>query len=110
MAQIGCNVTDCEDGVLKNQRYLIHDRDPLYTAQFLDILADARIKSVKLPPRSPNLNAFAERFVRSIKEECLEGMIFFGENALRQRLTNTSLIIMLREIIKGWAIGSSRLT
>jgi transposase InsO family protein len=83
MEQIGRNVTDCEDGVLKNQRYLIHDRDPLYTAQFLDILADAGINSVKLPPRSPNLNAFAERFVRSIKEECLEQMIFFGENALR---------------------------
>src|SRR5262249_31422538 len=51
--------------------------------QFLDILDQFGIKSVKLPPRSPNLNAFAERFVRSIKEECLERMILFGEDSLR---------------------------
>ena len=66
MEQVGRNVTDCEDGVLKTNRFLIHDRD-----------------SVQLPPRSPNLNAFAERFVRSIKEECLERMILFGEDSLR---------------------------
>ena len=83
MEQVGRNVTDCEDGILKAKRYLIHDRDPLYTEQFLRILVESGIKSVKLPPRSPNLNAFAERFVRSIKEECLERMIFFGEDSLR---------------------------
>ena len=82
MEQVGRNVTDCEDGILKAKRYLIHDRDPLYTEQFLRILVESGIKSVKLPPRSPNLNAFAERFVRSIKEECLERMIFF-EDSLR---------------------------
>jgi transposase InsO family protein len=48
------------------------------------MLAEAGIESVKLPPRAPNLNAYAERFVRSIKESCLERMIFFGEDALRQ--------------------------
>jgi len=83
MEQVGRNVTDCEDGIMKTKRYLIHDRDPLYTAQFLSIPAESGIESVKLPPRSPNLNAFAERFVRSIKEECLERMIFFGEDSLR---------------------------
>ena len=83
MDQIGRNATDREDGVLKKKRYLIHDRDPLYTAQFLGILAETGIEPVKIPPRSPNLNAFAERFVRSIKEECLERMIFFGEDSLR---------------------------
>src|SRR5438045_8887819 len=46
------------------------------------------VKSVKLPPRSPNLNAHAERFVRTIKESCLERMILFGENALRAALHN----------------------
>ena len=65
------------------KRYLIHDRYPLYTCEFLSILAEAGIESVKLPPRSPNLNAHAERFVRTIKEECLERMIFFGEQSLR---------------------------
>lgn len=83
MDQIGRNLTDCEDGILKKKRYLIHDRDPLYTEQFLGMLADSGIDPVKLPPRSPNLNAFAERFVRSIKEECVERMIFFGEDSLR---------------------------
>ncbi len=83
MDQICRNLTDCDDGVLNQKRYLIHDRDPLYTAQFLCMLAESGIEPVKLPPRSPNLNAFAERFVRSIKEECLERMIFFGEDSLR---------------------------
>ena len=48
------------------------------------MLADAGIKSVKLPPRSPNLNAYAERFVKTIKEDCLERMIFFGEDSFRK--------------------------
>jgi transposase InsO family protein len=69
---------------MKDRRYLIHDRDPLFTKDFLDTLRQFGIRSVKLPPRSPNLNALAERFVRSIKEECLDRMIFFGEDHLRR--------------------------
>jgi transposase InsO family protein len=61
----------------KGKRYLIHDRDPLYTHQFLNMLTDVGIESIKLPPRSPNLNAYAERFVKTIKEGCLERMILF---------------------------------
>jgi putative transposase len=83
MAQIARNLTDAQDGFFFRKRYLIHDRDPLYTSEFLSLLAEAGVKSVKLPPRSPNLNAYAERFVRTIKESCLERMIFFGEGALR---------------------------
>ena len=67
---------------------LIHDRDPLFTAEFLNMIADAGVESVKLPPRSPNLNAYAERFVRGIKESCLERMIFFGEEPLRTAIQN----------------------
>jgi hypothetical protein len=59
MAQIARNLTDDVDGFFKGKRYLIHDRDPLYTPAFLNLLADAGIESVKLPPRSPNLNAYA---------------------------------------------------
>ena len=88
MGQIGRNVTDAVDGILKGKRYLIHDRDPLFTAEFLDTLADVGVKSVKLPPRSPNLNAYAERFVRTIKETCLERMILFGEASLRTAIQN----------------------
>jgi transposase InsO family protein len=83
MAQIARNVTDDVDGFFKGKRYLIHDRDPLYTQEFLTMLKDVGIESVKLPARSPNLNAYAERFVRSIKEDCLEQMILFGEDSLR---------------------------
>src|SRR5262249_47258169 len=54
-----------------------------YTREFLTMLADVGIESVKLPPRSPNLNAYAERFVRTIKESCLDQMILFGEDSLR---------------------------
>jgi putative transposase len=69
--------------LFKGKRYLIHDRDPLFTAEFLSTLAETGTKSVKLPPRSPNLNSYAERFVRTKKECCLDRMILFGEDALR---------------------------
>src|SRR5215471_18773695 len=88
MGQIGRNVTDTVDGILKGKRYLIHDRDPLFTAEFLNMLGHVGVKSVKLPPRSPNLNAYAERFVRTIKESCLERMILFGEASLRPAIQN----------------------
>jgi putative transposase len=84
MSQIARNLTDVDAGILTGKRYLIHDRDPLFTAEFLHMIADAGVKSVKLPPRSPNLNAHAERFVRTIKESCLERTILFGENSLRK--------------------------
>jgi len=84
MTQIARHVTDGVDGFLKGKRYLIHDRDPLYTREFRTMLADVGIESVKLPPRSPNLNAYAERFVRTIKESCLDQMILFGEDSLRR--------------------------
>src|SRR5215831_16066019 len=81
MLQIARNLTDAIDGFFRSKRYLIHDRDPLYTREFLSIIAASGTEAVKLPPRSPNLNAYAERFVRSIKESCLDQMIFFGEDA-----------------------------
>ena len=86
MSQIARNISDTMDGIVRGKRYLIHDRDPLFTAEFLHILADSGVKSVKLPPRSPNLNAYAERFVRTIKESCLDRMILFGEGALRKSI------------------------
>ena len=66
--------------------HLIHDRDPLFTANFREILRSGGVESVRLPPRSPNLNAFAERFVLSIKSECLERMVFVGERHLRRAI------------------------
>ncbi len=87
MSQIGRNLTDAHDGILDGKRYLIHDRDPLFTAEFLETMGSVGVKSVKLPPRSPNLNAHAERFVRTIKEPCLDRMILFGEGALRTAIS-----------------------
>ncbi|MEO1844291.1 MAG: integrase core domain-containing protein [Akkermansiaceae bacterium] len=84
MKQVGRNLTDCVDGFLCECRYLIHDRSSLFTKEFLEILESGGVKSVRLPARSPNLNAFAERFVRSIKSECLDRMILIGEPSLRR--------------------------
>jgi hypothetical protein len=84
MKQVGRNLTDCLDGFLCECRYLIHDRSTLFTKEFLSILEGAGVKSVRLPARSPNLNACAERFVRSIKSECLDRMILIGEGSLRR--------------------------
>jgi len=87
MNQIGRNLTDGVDGILKGKRYLIHDRDPLFTGEFLSMLKESGVASVKLPARSPNLNAYAERFVRTIKESCLERLILFGEGSIRRAVS-----------------------
>jgi transposase InsO family protein len=84
MNQIARRVTDAVDGILHGKRYLIHDRDPLFTAEFQGSLASVGVTAVKLAPQSPNLNAYAERFVRSIKESCLDQLILFGEESLRK--------------------------
>jgi transposase InsO family protein len=83
MKQMARNLVDCETGFLSGARYLIHDRDPLFTEQFGGILRNSGVRPVKLPARSPNLNAYAERFVRSIKSECLAQIIPLGEQHLR---------------------------
>ncbi|MCG8585894.1 MAG: hypothetical protein MI757_14400 [Pirellulales bacterium] len=76
MRVMACNLTNCEDGFLNNKRFLIHDRDRKFCPKFLDTLADEDVEPVRLPTRSPNLNAFAERFVLSLKQDCLDRMIF----------------------------------
>jgi len=85
MSQVARNLSDAEEGFLTGKRYLIHDRDPLFTTEFVEILKSTGVQSVKLPP-APNLNAHAERFVRTIKESCLERMILFGEGSLRKAI------------------------
>lgn len=83
MKQIARNLTDAHDGFLLGKRFLIHDRDPLFTNGFRGILGAAGVESVRIPPRSPNLNPHAERFVLSIKSECLGRLILFSEAQLR---------------------------
>ena len=86
MSQIARDISDPVDGLFLGKRYLIHDRDPLFTAEFQLMLSEVGIQSVKLPPRSPNLNAHAERFVRTSKESCLDRLILFGEGSLRKAI------------------------
>jgi len=87
MVQVARNATMEEWGFLKPGQYLIHDRDAKFCAAFQQIIDDAGINRVPLPPRSPYLNAFAERFVRSIKEEALSRFMLFGERSLHHVLT-----------------------
>ena len=86
MKQIARNLTDAFDGFLNSKRYVLMDRDGKFCPAFREILKNEDIKPVQLPPRSPNLNAHMERFHRSLKEECLNRMIFFGENSLRKAI------------------------
>jgi putative transposase len=83
MLQVARNLLDAEDGFLVGMRYLLMDRDPLYTTAFRELLRSAGVTPIRLPPSSPNLNAYAERFVRSIKSECLAKLVLLGENHLR---------------------------
>jgi putative transposase len=85
MKQVARTLTDADEGILRGKRYLIHDRDRLFTAEFKDLLSGARVECVKLPPRSPNLT-HAERFVRTIKQSCLDRIILFGEASLRKAI------------------------
>ena len=79
-------MTDKFSGFLMGKSHLILDRDKKYTAQFRRLIAESRTAVIRLPPRSPNLNAHAERFVRSIKEECLDRMILVGQGSLRRAI------------------------
>ena len=87
MEQVARNLSDASDGFLQGARYLIHDRDPLFTAGFREILRSTGVKPLRLPARSPNLNAYAERFVRTIKSECLAQIIPLSERHLRMVVT-----------------------
>ena len=83
VVQCGRQLTDPDEGCLRGKRFLLHDRDPRFTDAFADILSAAGVETVRLPPRSPNLNAYAERFVRTIKKSCLDQLILVGEGSLR---------------------------
>ena len=84
MKQLARNPTDAEDGFLNGKRYILVDRDAKFSTAFRGILENSGVTPVRLPPRSPNLNAHLERFMRSLKEESLGRMIFFGEESLHR--------------------------
>ena len=82
MKQIARNLTDTEDGFLIGKRYVLMDRDGKFSPPFREILKDAGCEPLLLPPRSPDLNAHIERFMKSLKSEALSRMIFFAEVSL----------------------------
>ncbi len=83
MKQIARNLTDPFDGFLKDKRYVLIDRDTNFSIAFRRTLKQADVEPVRLPPGRPNLNSHLERFHLSLKSECLDKMIFFGETSLR---------------------------
>jgi putative transposase len=83
MKQMARNLTDPMDGFLRHAMYLVHDRDPLFVEGFTAILRERGVESVKIPAQSPNCNSYAERFVKTIKHECLNEFVIFGERHLR---------------------------
>lgn len=87
MEQIARNAVDEDSGYLNRHRYVLHDRDTKFCTEFRRTLKAGGVKCLRLPRRSPNLNAFVERWVRSVKQECLSNLILFGEGALRRGLT-----------------------
>src|SRR5246500_2148825 len=87
MVQMARNAVDVIDGTLLSVPYALHDRDTKFCSSFPAMLRSGGVEPLRLPARSPNLNAFAERWVRSIKSECLSKLILFGEASLRRAVT-----------------------
>lgn len=85
LKQVARNLT-AADAPMAHARFLIHDRDTKFSEAFAAVFRAAGVEPLKLPPQSPNLNAFAERWVRTVKEECFDQLILFGERSLRHAL------------------------
>jgi putative transposase len=105
MNQVARNLTDECRGFLNGARYLIHDHAPLFTDMFETVLRAAGVEPVRLPPRSPNLNAYAERFVRSIKSECLAQIIPLGERHLRNAVSEYAAHYPSNELTRASTTG-----
>jgi transposase InsO family protein len=86
MEQVARGLLDPVDGFLRRATHVIHDRDPLYTAEWKSLLAARGVRSVAIPAKSPNCNAVAERFIRTVREECLDHFVIMGERHLRHLL------------------------
>jgi len=87
MRQVGRTLTTPEDGLLQDHRVLLYDRDGKWSGDFGRLLEDAGTRVVQTPYQGPNANAYAERFVRSIKKECLDRIIPLGERHVRRAIT-----------------------
>jgi putative transposase len=86
MAQMARSLLDPDDGFLRNATHLILDRDPLFTETWTKLLESSGVKCTPIPAQSPNCNPYAERFVRTVRTECLDHFVIFGERHLRHLL------------------------
>ena len=86
MEQQARNMTMEEWGCVRGCLYVLHDRDTKFCESFCELIESGNVKPIRLPARSPNLNSYAERWVRSVKEECLSRLILVGESSLRRAL------------------------
>jgi putative transposase len=100
------NLTDPETGFLKSGMTLLHDRDSKYTAYFDRFLKESGVETLRLPGQSPNCNAHAERFVRSVKSQCLSRMIITDEAQLRKALKEYVEYYNHERCHQGWATES----
>jgi hypothetical protein len=90
MMQVARNLIDPEDGFPRNASHLIRDRDPLFTKAWSALLKSSGVKPARIPASSPNCNPHAERFVRTVRTECLDLFVIFGER---------HLLVLLREFV-----------
>lgn len=88
MAQVARNLTDANEGFLTGMEYFVCDNDPLFTNEFEETLNSSGIDLIRTRVATPEQNGYAERFVKSLKSECLDRMIFFGEKSLRKAVDN----------------------
>ena len=109
MQQVARNATMEDSGHLNGRGYLLHDRDRKFCREFRETLAAGGVQGTPIPARSPNLNAHAERWVRSIKEECLSKLILFGETSLRRVVSEYLKHFIVRETTRARAISCSSL-
>ena len=91
MKQVARELTNFEGGFLNGKRYLLMDRDSKFCESFRELLKGELVTPVRLPPKSPNLNAHPERFMRSLREECVDRMVFFGGHSLKNAVANSSI-------------------
>ena len=100
MKQVALDLAAFNDSFLRGYSHLIIDRDSKYTTEFQEILKENDVDVVPIPPKSPNCNPHAERFVRSVKEECLDRMILFGRKRWNALYANIVCIICERGITR----------
>ena len=84
MKQVARNLTDVTDGFLVGKQYLLMDREASFSAEIRDVLQRGGVKPVRIPPRAPNCNPHIERFILSLKRECLDKMVLFGQESLHR--------------------------